>query len=318
MPARRMLAWLVVLGPWWPALVVHWLVTTPSPPTGRLVDWYLHTPPLHSAAWFAGVYAVILYIGSLITKNASIFDFNWSLLPASVYVLHFGYHPLMSPDPLRRYLVIAAVWIWSVRLTGNWLIKGGLGFEDFRYLRFRETMSPLKFQLFSFTALFIVQSAMVFTMCLPIQYAFKQRWPAGWLDFAALAVALGGVTVETVADLQSRAFRARREERMRTHPDEFKGDRPAAPRFITTGLWRYSRHPNYFGEICVWWGIYLFSVAATGDWINWTIIGPITINGLFVGGSVGITEEHELRRKPEYADYQRTTSKLVPWWPSSP
>ncbi|HZS40868.1 MAG TPA: DUF1295 domain-containing protein [Polyangia bacterium] len=316
MSARRMLAWLVVMGPWWPALIVWALLRHPLGPNA-LVDWYLRTSPVISAAWFAGVYAVILYIGSLITRNASIFDFNWSMLPASVYVLHFGYHPLAAPDDLRRYLVIAAVWIWSLRLTGNWLIKGGLGFEDFRYIRFRQTMSPVVFQLFSFTALFIVQSAMVLVMTLPIWYAFKQRGaPVGILDGVALAVCLGGVAVETVADLQARAFRAARDERMRTHPADFEGSPPKYPRFPTEGLWRYSRHPNYFGEISVWWGIYLFSVAATGDWLNWTIIGPLTINGLFVGGSIGITEQHELRRKPEYADYQRATSRLIPWWPS--
>jgi steroid 5-alpha reductase family enzyme len=315
-----MLAWLLVLGPWWPALAVHLLRSHPPsagfwPPA---IDWYVHTNPVVSATWFAGVYAVVLYIGSLITKNASIFDVNWSVLPASVYVLHFGYHPLADPNDLRRYLVIAAVWIWSLRLTGNWLIKGGLGFEDFRYLRFRQTMSPVVFQLFSFTALFVVQSAMVLSMCLPISYALARPGrPTGALDWLALAIALGGVAVETIADLQGRAFRAARDERQRTHPEDFTGSPPKYPRFPVAGLWRYSRHPNYFGEISVWWGVYLFSVAATGDWLNWTIIGPLTINGLFVGGSVGITERHELERKPEYADYQRKTSRLIPWWPSN-
>jgi steroid 5-alpha reductase family enzyme len=90
------------------------------------------------------------------------------------------------------------------------------------------------------------------------------------------------------------------------------GAPPKFPRFPTEGLWKYSRHPNYFGEICVWWGVYLFGVAQSGEWLNWTLVGPITINGLFLGGSVKLTEEHELKRKPEYAEYQRTTSRLIP------
>src|SRR5262249_12070168 len=160
-------------------------------------------------------------------------------------------------------------------------------------------------QLWSITALFIVQSAIVLAMMVPTSLALRAPGlPVGALDALACAVVLAGVVFEAIADWQQHRFRQARATRD-----------GAPPRFLPTGLWRYSRHPNYFGEICVWWGIYLFAVAATGRALNWSIIGPVTINGLFVLGSVQLTERHELRRKPEYADYQRTTSRLIPWWP---
>jgi steroid 5-alpha reductase family enzyme len=233
-----------------------------------------------------------------------------------VYVIHFALHPASSPDRLRWTLLTIAIWIWSLRLTGNWLKKGGLGFEDFRYLNYRKQMSPAVFQLFSFVALYEVQSAMVLAMVMPTYYALRS-WgrPFNLLDVAAFAMILGAVAFEWIADLQGMAFREKREAHRKLKPEDLEsqdGAPPKFPRFPTEGLWRYSRHPNYFGEICVWWGVYLFGVAQSHEWLNWTIVGPLTINGLFLGGSVRLTEEHELARKPEYAEYQRTTSRLIP------
>jgi steroid 5-alpha reductase family enzyme len=216
----------------------------------------------------------------------------------------------------RAAMLFAGVWFWSLRLTGNWLKKGGLRFEDFRYVRFRQTMSPLVFKLFSFVVLFELQIAMVLSMCMPAWYALRAPGrDVNALDGLALAIVVAGVIFEWIADVQGMAFRARREAHRKRAPADLEGSSPAYPRFPQEGLWRWSRHPNYFGEICVWWGVYLFAVAASGEWLNWTIVGPLTINGLFLGGSIGITEAHELRRKPEYADYQRRTSRLIPWLP---
>ncbi len=270
-----------------------------------------------TSAWVFGLgYAALLYLVSLPFANASIFDVHWSLLPASVYVLHFALHPSSHPDRTRAVLLTLAIWIWSLRLTGNWLKKGGLGFEDFRYKKFRAEMSPAVFQLFSFVSLFEVQAAMVLAMMMPAWYALRAPGrPVGPLDWVAFAIVISAVAVEWIADLQGMAFRARREAHRRIHPEDLEGDPPRYARFPREGLWRYSRHPNYFGEICVWWGVYLFAVAQSGQWLNWTIVGPITINALFVGGSVRLTEQHERSRKPEYAEYQRTTSRLVPWPP---
>jgi steroid 5-alpha reductase family enzyme len=321
MSRGKVALWLLVLAPVWPLLLALAIKdgVIPASAFGGLGDLYVRTHPLTSVWVFGLGYAALLYLVSLATGNASIFDVHWSLLPTNLYLFHFALHPSSHPDRTRAILVVLAVWLWGMRLTGNWLKKGGLGFEDFRYIRFRETMSPLVFQLFSFVSLFEVQAAMVLAMVMPAWYALRSPGrPVGLLDGLAFAIVLGAIAIEWIADLQGMAFRARREAHRAQHPEDLESNPPHAPkypRFPREGLWRYSRHPNYFGEICVWWGVYLFSVAQSGRWLNWTLVGPLTINGLFLGGSVRLTEEHELRRKPEYADYQRCTSRLFPWWP---
>ena len=318
MSRGKVALWLLVLAPIWPLLFALAVKdgTIPASAFGPVGSWYVHTHPVASAWIFGLGWAALLYVLSIVTGNASIFDVNWSVLPASVYVIHFALHPSSAPDRLRWIFLTIGIWSWSLRLTGNWLRKGGLGFEDFRYLNYRQKMSPAVFQLFSFVALYEVQSAMVLAMMMPAYYALRAPGRAfGALDALAFAIVVGAVAFEWIADLQGMAFRARREAHRRTSPQDLEsvdGAPPKFPRFPTEGLWRYSRHPNYFGEICVWWGVYLFGVAQSGEWLNWTIVGPLTINGLFLGGSVKLTEEHELERKPEYAEYQRTTSRLIP------
>ncbi len=320
MSRGKVALWLLVLAPIWPLLLALAVKTghVPAAWFGSLGALYVRTNPMTSAWVFALGYAALLYFASLVT-NPSIFDVHWSVLPASVYLVHYALHPSSNPNVSRAILLFTGVWFWSLRLTGNWLKKGGLGFEDFRYLNYRKQMSPAVFQLFSFVALYEVQTAMVLSMTMPAWIALRAPgMRVGWLDGVAFLVIVGGVLIEWVADLQGMDFRTRREAHRKEHPQDLEpqGDQaPKFPRFPTEGLWRYSRHPNYFGEVCVWWGVYLFSVAQSGHWLSWTIIGPLTVNGLFVGGSIGITEKHELTRKPEYADYRRRTSRLIPWWP---
>lgn len=315
MPRARVVFWTVVLAPIWPLLLALALKSGVVPASwfGALGQWYIHTSPV-AFTWIVTLsYAAALYLLSLATGNASLFDVHWSVLPASFYVVHYALHPASQPRLARAVLLVGAVWLWAMRLTGNWLVKGGLGFEDFRYENYRRTMSPPVFKVFAFVALFEVQAAMTITMTLPCWYALRAPGrQVGWLDAVAFVVVVSAVLFEWIADLQGMAFRARREAHRRLHPQDLEGTAPKFPRFPTEGLWKWSRHPNYFGEVCVWWGVYLFAVAQSGEWLNWAIVGPSTIHALFLGGSIGITEKHELTRKPEYAEYQRRTSRLLP------
>lgn len=305
MPLRRVFAWLLLLGPFLPLALALWL-RAHGLPRGPLVDWYLAAHPLWSSAVLTFVYTNLLFGLGLVLRNHSIFDFNWSMLPASFYALHYALQPQQQPDRTRFVLLFLAVTLWGLRLSGNWLYKGGLAFEDFRYVNYRKAMSPIVFQIFAYVALFVMQVAMVYAMTTPFYVALRTATPVTALDFVAFGVVLVALTFELVADTQQHRFRKARDA----------GLLPGAPRFITTGLWRFSRHPNYFGEACVWWGFYLFGVAASGQWLNGSLVGPLTITGLFLGGSIRLTEQHELDRKPEYADYQRRTSRFVPWWPT--
>lgn len=316
MPLRKVFAWLLLLGPFLPYAIAVWLVQH-GLSHNALVEWYLAANPLWSAAVVTFVYANVLFVVGLIIHNHSIFDFNWSMLPGSFFALHYGMHPLQKAAPLRFWLLFIGVSLWGLRLSGNWLYKGGLAFEDFRYVNYRKAMSPVVFFIFAYVALFLIQGAMVYGMTTPFYVALRAPAPVAWLDYLAFAIVIGGTTIELVADTQQHRFRRTRDEKQRAFPELFTGTPPKEPRFLTTGLWKYSRHPNYFGEASVWWGFYLFGVAATGQWVHWSLVGPLTVTGLFLGGSIRITEENELKRKPEYAEYQKRVSRLIPWFPKA-
>src|SRR4051812_19403088 len=139
MARGRMIFWLLVLAPVWPLLIALAIKSgrIPASTFGAVGELYTRSHPMTAAWVFALGYGVVLYLVSVLLDNASIFDAHWSALPASVYVLHFALHPAASPDQARAIALTLGIWFWSLRLTGNWLKKGGLGFEDFRYVRFR-------------------------------------------------------------------------------------------------------------------------------------------------------------------------------------
>jgi len=122
--------------------------------------------------------------------------------------------------------------------------------------------------------------------------------PFGLLDLVATAITLGEIIIESLADRQLYNFRSKRE-----NPEQF----------ITTGLWSYSRHPNYFGEVSFWWGLFLFSFASNPSyWVF--IIGPISITSLFLGISIPLMEKRNLHTKPSYDKYIEQVSVLIPWF----
>jgi steroid 5-alpha reductase family enzyme len=202
---------------------------------------------------------------------------------------------------LRRVTMLVLLTLWAVRLTVNWAIGwNGLTHEDWRYVRIREqTMRRLPWWLVSFTGIHLMPTLVVFL-------ALFSAWPAlhgyprmGLVDLLAIAVMLGAILIEAVADLQLRHFSSRPEH---------------AGKSVDMGLWRWSRHPNYLGEIGVWWGLWLFGLAADPSWW-WTVIGPLAMVALFAGVSIPLMERRNLERRPDYAAYQRGVAALLPWHP---
>jgi steroid 5-alpha reductase family enzyme len=122
--------------------------------------------------------------------------------------------------------------------------------------------------------------------------------PVSWIDAIALVVTAGAITIEMVADEQLVAFS--------------KVKRPGE--IINTGLWKYSRHPNYFGELSFWWGLYLFGLAADASYV-WTVVGPLMMTGMFLGVSIPWMDRRSCERRPEYAEHMKRVSALVPWFP---
>ena len=248
-----------------------------------------------------GVIAVT-WLLSVITREYSWVDRVWSIAPP-VYVWLMVYRtPDASP---RLWLIAVLTTLWGARLTFNYARKGGYapGGEDYRWAILRQKLGPIGFQLFNATFIAPYQNALIFLLVAPANDLATSATPLGWLDVVLTAAFLAFLTGETIADQQQWNFHKAKTAR------KAKGE--AGPQFCTTGLFRYSRHPNFFCEVAQWWVIYGFGVAATGHLFHWSILGPVLLTLLF-DGSTRFTESITKSKYPEYGDYQRSTSRLLP------
>jgi steroid 5-alpha reductase family enzyme len=240
--------------------------------------------------------ALVIYVWSLAVDNGSMFDAWWSVLPplATVWLAHAA---TQGVPAVRIALVLITVWVWGIRLTSNWARDWpGLDHEDWRYLDLY-TKGPKP--LVSLGAVHLFPAFVVFLGSLPLVPALV--WghrPVGVLDWVALVVGVGAVVLEFVADEQMRRFARAKQP----------GD------VMDRGLWRYSRHPNYFGEILFWCSLWLFALAADPAWW-WTTIGPAAIAVMFLTASIPMLDNRSRERRPGFDAYAQRTSTLVPWPP---
>ena len=257
------------------------------------------------AAWIGcTLVAALCWLGSLATGNYSQVDRLWSILPV-LYVFHFGARQGFA-DPRLAVMALLAL-LWGARLTYNYARKGGYtpGSEDYRWPEVRSRMGAVQFQVFNVVFVAAFQNALLLMLATPAYVAGRPgARPLNAMDALATLLFLGFLAGETLADQQQWRFHLDKSAR----PE--RGER-AGRDFLTTGLFRYSRHPNFFCEQGMWWSFYLFAVAATGSWIQWPILGAAILTLLFQG-STGLTEELTLRKYPDYATYQKTTSRLLP------
>jgi steroid 5-alpha reductase family enzyme len=249
--------------------------------------------------WFAGLAAVcaLMVVGWLVSvwrKDVSHVDVLWG--PAIATAGTTWLLLAASPGP-RSTLAVALAWAWALRLAAYVLVRNlGKG-EDRRYQEIRARNEP-GFWWKSAYLVFLLQAVLACVVGLPLFGTAQTATPLGVLDALGAMLAVAGLVIETVADWQLRAF-------LRT---------PAAGRgVLDRGLWRYSRHPNYFGDCCLWWGLGLLGVAA-GAW--WTLLGPALLTFLLLRVSgVALTEKDIAGRRPDYQAYIRRTSAFVPWPP---
>ena len=257
--------------------------------------------PIGVVLLLAASVSLLCLLVSLITHEHSWVDRLWSIVPV-VYVWVFAASTGLS-DP-RLTVMAVLVTLWGARLTFNFARKGGYtGTEDYRWAILRGRMKRWQFELFNLFFIVLYQNAILVLITLPALTAFENRTPFGALDVAVGALFLAFLLGETVADQQQWNFHVAK----RSHPD-------ARPRFLTTGLWRYSRHPNFFFEQAQWWAFFLFGAVAAGSLAQWTVLGAALLTALFIGSTI-FTESITRSRYPEYAGYQRVTSPIVPWVP---
>jgi steroid 5-alpha reductase family enzyme len=261
------------------------------------------------ALWSWGGVAFACFVLSVITGEYSWVDRLWSLLPP-LYVGWFAYAE--GFQDARVNLMLALSGLWGARLTYNFARKGGYaaGGEDYRWAELRRRMHPALFQVFNFFFTAGFQNALLLALALPACVAAQAGpTPLGPVDVALAALFLLGLLGETIADNQQWRFQSEKKAKQARGEVVEQG-------FVTTGLFAYTRHPNFFCEQLQWWAFYAIGVHASGGWVGAGVIGPAVLTALF-HGSTQFTEELSLAKYPDYADYQRRVSRLVPWWPGA-
>lgn len=264
---------------------------------------------MSALAWVlvvAGVACLVAWVASLITHDTSWVDRMWSVLPeAYVWIFALHTHPLNA----RSVMVAVLTTLWGVRLTYNFARKGGYsGVEDYRWAVLRQSMSHARFALFNLFFIVIYQNALLVLISLPAwSVAQRAGTPLSSSDVVLSLVFLVLLIGETVADQQQWLFHVKKHQRT-------AAGQPVSPGFLREGLFRYSRHPNYFFEIAQWWVVYLFAVVATRTVLQWSALGAVLLTLLFVG-STRFTESISASKYPAYREYQREVSAIVPWWP---
>ncbi len=235
--------------------------------------------------------ATLTWTISLIKRDVSIVDAAWPLLFLSGALVYAGGTEEYS---IRTALVLTLVLLWALRLSGYIVTRNWGEPEDRRYQDIRKKYEP-NFALKSLGIIFWFQAFLAWIISLPLWAALTM--PAEASSFDLLAVLLWGIgmTFESVGDWQL---------------SRFKADPANKGKVLDSGLWRYTRHPNYFGECLVWWGFYCCALS-TGAW--WTIVGPILLTYMLLRFSgVALMEETIVERRPEYRDYIARTNAFFP------
>ncbi|POH68058.1 MULTISPECIES: DUF1295 domain-containing protein [Cryobacterium] len=246
---------------------------------------------------------------SVLTREYSWVDRGWSVLPP-VYLWVFAVTGGLT-DP--RLVVMAVLGtLWGLRLTFNFARKGGYrpGGEDYRWVALGRRMSRRQFALFNLAFISGYQNLLLLLITLPAWIGLQHpQTPFGAADLVATVLFLAFLAGETVADQQQWDF-----QRSRT---VLRARGGADPGFLRSGLFGFSRHPNYFCEIAQWWVIAGFGAIAAGTWLQPGALGAVLLTLLFAG-STAFTESISVSRHPGYRAYQREVSALVPWPPRRP
>ena len=243
---------------------------------------------------------VLLWLLSLALWDSSIVDIFWGpgfVLTAWAVLLWVSAADLTDGGGARRWLLVALTTVWGLRL-GIYLAMRNIGKgEDYRYVSFRE-QAGRRYWIVSLFKVFLLQGALMWVVSLPVQAGQVPAGPEGIgpVAIAGIVVWAVGMLFETIGDLQLARFRA---------------DPANRGQVLDRGLWRYTRHPNYFGDFLVWWGLYLVALEGPGTW--WTIVGPLLMSFLLMRVSgVAMLEKTITSRRPGYAGYLRRTSAFFP------
>ena len=255
-----------------------------------MTNWHIYFISLATITAFA----MLGWVISLVRNNVTHVDSMWSLffvIAALTCVLS------TAETSLRAQILLTLVSIWALRLFIYLTWRNWGPHEDHRYMQIRNNNQP-NFWLKSIVIIFGLQAVLAWIISMSLFGAVASDMPINTLDYVGILLVILGFIWETIGDWQLSTFKA--------NPDN-KG------KVLNTGLWRYSRHPNYFGEFCIWWGFYVIAVAA-GAW--WAVISPLLMTLLLLKVSgVSLLESTIIERRPAYVEYIKNTNAFMPWFP---
>lgn len=249
------------------------------------------------AVIYIGIYMIGWFIWSIIKRRNDVADTAWGL--GFILVAWLVYIDNVSEFSLS-IITPVCVSVWGIRLAWHIHKRNHNRPEDARYKRWREEWGSWVY-IRSFFQIYVLQGILLLIISAPVIWSatFQLRTISGWLIIGA-CIWLFGFVWESVGDAQLRKF--------------LKNPNRTA-RIMKGGLWRYSRHPNYFGEVTQWWGLWIIALATPWGWLS--IIGPMTITLLITKVSGIPLLEQRFANDPEFAQYKETTNALIPWRPKS-
>ncbi|NIO09568.1 MAG: DUF1295 domain-containing protein, partial [Deltaproteobacteria bacterium] len=234
-----------------------------------------------------GLFAILIlttltWVVSIFKRDVSIVDGMW---PIMLLVAALVYSANVDLYTSRSSLILTLVLLWALRLSLHIIVRNWGEAEDRRYRDIRDKYEP-NFALKSLGIIFVFQGLLAWIISMPLWSGLTIPIEIGTIDILALAFWTVGMTFETVGDWQLARFQA---------------DPATRGKVLNTGLWRYTRHPNYFGECVIWWGFYIFAIPV-GGW--WTIIAPLLLTYMLLKFSgVSLLEETIVARRPAYQKY---------------
>lgn len=239
---------------------------------------------------------IVIWIHGNMRQNSSVYDPYWSVIPPIILVLSSLSLGIDITTPAQ--LVILGITTWAIRLTWNWWIGwSDFSHQDWRYTMIKEKM-PKLWHLSNLFGIMLMPTILVFLQLVVAIHILQAQAQANGLTFVGFLMIVGATILQATADAQMRQFK-----------EKHKGSK----KLIREGLWKVSRHPNYFGEMMVWWGVYVI-YASTINTLDWLVISPILMTALFYFISIPMMEKKLLLSRPEYQQVQMEVSMIIPWF----
>jgi steroid 5-alpha reductase family enzyme len=256
-------------------------------------------PPIMSPLWKAAIVdvvaTIVVFLFSVAYRNSSLYDPYWSVAPP--FIAFYWMSEFQEQNFAAQTFMLVVISIWAIRLTLNWA-RGwqGLQHEDWRYKMLHDK-NPSLYWFTNFAGIHMFPTVMVFMGMVPVFYFMKQASAISLITEMGAVLALVGVAFEYVADEQLRNFK--------------KTAKPNS--FIDSGIWRYSRHPNYFGEVLFWFGLWIMAIGVNVNfWF--TAFGWVAMLCMFLFASIPMMEHRNQQHKPGYDLYQKKVSVFFPWF----